>query len=255
MPPRTQRWRDLPPEYAEGRCSFATALREIKDCTLLTQAEVAKRAEMSTSTLNGFLNGRNEPRPEQLGAIYDVVLQDTRLLGTTPPLTRDDVFRLLAHWRPDPLPRPKVVAQRPAADIAKRRFYRERARRRRRLSSGVAVHAEVPVPQREGDRHLRANTSDTWTDLGALTRHLNEQRRQDAFFMLWQSATTLPAHAIPGVVASCRAAGFTEEADTVIANAARRDTRAVLRIAASFHAQEQYEDATMLLNAATPHAY
>ncbi|BDH50789.1 hypothetical protein MTP02_18000 [Streptomyces albus] len=69
--------------------------------------------------------------------------------------------------------------------------------------------------------------------------------------MIWQSAMTLPASEIPHVVASCRAAGLSDAADSVITNAARRDLSAVLRIAACFHEAHQYEDATLLLSSAT----
>ena len=38
----------------------------------LTQAEIAKRAGISESTLSGYINGKSYPRPEQMAALAKV---------------------------------------------------------------------------------------------------------------------------------------------------------------------------------------
>ncbi|MEU5056387.1 MULTISPECIES: helix-turn-helix transcriptional regulator [unclassified Streptomyces] len=243
MAKRTQGWKEFPPEYSDERCAFATALRRVKDCTDLTQEQLAKECEVATSTLNGYLNGRNQPRPEVLCEIYAAIRQDTDLAGIRIPHSLDELLTLLSS-QPD---KPGTTPAKPAVRISRRRHAAAFARQRQ-LRARKRVRVPVPLP--EGDRHPHANEDAGWTELETLVNRLLRRQTQDAFFMIWQSAMSLPAGEIPRVVASCRSAGLSEAADAVITNAARRDVDAVLRIVASFHEARQYEDATLLLNSA-----
>ncbi|MCX4645217.1 helix-turn-helix domain-containing protein [Streptomyces sp. NPDC058293] len=243
MAKRTQGWKELPPEYSDEKRAFADALRRVKDCTDLTQERVAKECGVATSTLNGYLNGRNQPRPEVLRKFYAAIRQDTDLAGVRIPHSLDELLLMLSG-QPD---WPGSIAAKPAVRITQRRHTAAFARQRQ-LRARKRVRVPVPLP--EGDRHPQMNEDAGWTELETLMSRLLRRQTQDAFFMIWQSAMSLPAGEIPRVVASCRSAGLSEAADAVITNAARRDVGAVLRIVASFHAAQQYEDATLLLNSA-----
>jgi transcriptional regulator with XRE-family HTH domain len=242
---RTQRWKDLPPECSDEKRRFASALRRIKDCTDTTQEKLAHRCGLRVSTLNGYLNGRVFPKPETLRQIYAAVRQDTDPVGRGLPFTLNGLLALLPGHPVEPCSAPA----KPAVRIAHPRHAAAFARRRQ---SRAGKRVQVPVPPPRGDRHLHTNEGAGWTELETLVSRLAQRQTQDAFFMIWRSAMTLPEHEIPRVVASCRGAGYPEAADTVITNAARRDVHAVLRIVASFHASHQYEDATKLLNSALP---
>ncbi|MFF1256455.1 helix-turn-helix domain-containing protein [Streptomyces sp. NPDC058321] len=243
MAKRTQGWKAIPPECPDETRTFASALRRIKDCTETTQEQLAGRCGLGTSTLNGYLNGRCLPKAETLRRIYAEVQEDTDAVGRSLPHSLDRLLTLL----PGQSAKRDTTVPKPAVKVSHRRHTAAFARRRQ-LRAHKRV--QVPVPLPEGDRHLHANEGAGWTELEYLVSRLTRRQTQDAFFMIWRSAMTLPAHEIPRMVASCRSAGLPEAADTVIANAARRDVDAVLRIVASFHESRQYEDATLLLNSA-----
>lgn len=216
MAPRTQSWKDLPPECPDEKRLLATCLRRVKDCTDLTQQRLAAECGIATSTLNGYLNARNQPAPEVLRRFYLAVQEDTDLQGVQLPHSLHELESMLSGQTD----KARTASQRPAVRILNR-------------------------------SHTRTATGPGWTGLETLLDRLLRHETQDAFFMIWQSAMTLPASEIPHVVASCRAAGLSDAADSVITNAARRDLSAVLRIAACFHEAHQYEDATLLLSSAT----
>ncbi|RVU24413.1 XRE family transcriptional regulator [Streptomyces antnestii] len=243
MAKRTQAWKEFRPEYSDEKCAFTHALRRVKDCTDLTQEQLAEECGVATSTLNGYLNGRNQPRPELLRKIYAAVRQDTALAGVRIPYSLDELLAMLSGQ----LDRPRGTAAKPAVRISRQRHTAAFARQRQLRARKRVV---VPVSLPEGDRHHHANEDAGWTELETLMSRLLQRQTQDAFFMIWQSAMTLPAGEIPRVVASCRSAGLSDAADAVITNAARRDVDAVLRIVASFHEARQYEEATLLLNSA-----
>ncbi|MYX76270.1 hypothetical protein GT016_27745 [Streptomyces sp. SID3915] len=113
----------------------------------------------------------------------------------------------------------------------------------------------MPVPVREGDRHITAQICEAWPEIADLASRLESGRVRDADLMLWSAATTLSASRIQFFVASCRSAGLDEAADQVITNAARRDAQAVLSIAAAFHHEQQHEDAGRLLALAAQPAF
>ncbi|MFP3115649.1 helix-turn-helix domain-containing protein [Streptomyces koyangensis] len=244
MAPRTQSWKDLPPECPDEKRLLATCLRRVKDCTDLTQQRLAAKCGIVTSTLNGYLNARNQPTPEMLRRFYLAVKEDTDQRGVQLPHSLHELESMLSGQTE----KARTASQRPAVRIFNRSHGAKFARRRRSRANN---RARVPVPPQRGDRHTRTATGPGWTGLETLLDRLLRHQTQDAFFLIWQSAMTLPASEIPDVVASCRAAGLSDAADAVITNAARRDLSAVLRIAACFHEAHQYEDATLLLNFAT----
>ncbi|WP_436738702.1 helix-turn-helix domain-containing protein [Streptomyces sp. BBFR102] len=244
MAPRTQSWKDLPPECPDEKRLMAICLRRVKDCTDLTQQRLAAKCGIATSTLNGYLNARNQPTPEVLRCFYFAVKEDTDLRGLQLPHSLHELESILSSQTEKARP----ASQRPAVRISNRSHGAEFARRRR---SRANYRARVPVPPQRGDRHTRTATGPDWTGLETLLDRVLRRQTQDAFFMIWQSAMNLPTSEIPRVVASCRGAGLSDAADAVITNAARRDLSAVLRIAACFHEAHQYEDAKLLLNSAT----
>lgn len=244
MAPRTQSWKDFPPECPDEKRLLATCLRKVKDCTDLTQERIAAECGIATSTLNGYLNARKQPTPETLRRIYQAVKKDTDQCGVRLPHSLRELESMLSGQTDSP----RAGRQKPAVRILNRGHGAGFARRRR---SRAHKSARVPVPPQRGDRHLPTGPEAGWTGLETLLDRLLRHQTQEAFFMIWQSAMTLPAPEIPRVVASCRSAGLSDAADAVITNAARRDLNAVLRIAACFHEARQYEDATLLLNSAT----
>ncbi|MFC7470550.1 helix-turn-helix domain-containing protein [Actinomadura keratinilytica] len=96
MAPRTQSWKDLPPECPDEKRLLATCLRRVKDCTDLTQQRLAAKCGIVTSTLNGYLNARNQPTPETLRRFYLAVKEDTDQRGLQLPHSLHELESILS---------------------------------------------------------------------------------------------------------------------------------------------------------------
>lgn len=111
MAPRTQSWKDLPPECPDEKRLLATCLRRVKDCTDLTQQRLAAECGIATSTLNGYLNARNQPAPEVLRRFYLAVQEDTDLQGVQLPHSLHELESMLSGQTD----KARTASQRPAS--------------------------------------------------------------------------------------------------------------------------------------------
>ncbi|MEV6178955.1 helix-turn-helix transcriptional regulator [Streptomyces sp. NPDC052015] len=276
MTGRTQRWKDIPSERSPELRMFVLALREVKDCTSLTQEQIAKAADVAPTTFSGYLNGRRLPESEQLARIYKVIAEDIRGRGGREPRSLGELRRLreraahtclsCPHERQSRPPEealsanvtasPTTAAQRrrpasrPVRILGRKKIRLHRSHRR--LNSVPPSRTAVPVPLQEGDRHRTLVTSETLTaELSALRRHQAEGRTRDRHMMLWNKARSIRPGEFPETIAAYRAAGLEEEVETLLRTAAaERDVRAVLNIVAALHDSHQYADAQAVLAAA-----
>ncbi|MGX1729982.1 helix-turn-helix domain-containing protein, partial [Streptomyces diastaticus] len=145
MAPRTQSWKAFPPECPDEKRLLATCLRKVKDCTDLTQQQVAAECGIATSTLNGYLNARNQPTSEMLRRIYHVVKKDADLSGVLLPHSLRELEAILSSQTDDLRP----ASQKPAVRISHRSHGTKYARRRR---SRANKRVRVPVPPQRGGR-------------------------------------------------------------------------------------------------------
>ncbi|WP_446042647.1 helix-turn-helix domain-containing protein, partial [Streptomyces albidoflavus] len=125
--PRTQSWKDLPPECPDEKRLLATCLRRVKDCTDLTQQRLAAECGIATSTLNGYLNARNQPTPEMLRRFYLAVKEDTDQRGVQLPHSLHELESMLSGQTD----KARTASQRPAVRILNRSHGAKFARRRR----------------------------------------------------------------------------------------------------------------------------
>ncbi|GAA2453188.1 hypothetical protein GCM10010273_39250 [Streptomyces lavendulocolor] len=253
----------LPPAHAR----FAVALSEVVESAGLAQYRLADKSSVSPTTLSGYLCGHRLPQTgDTVDRLYTTAERHAQLARRSLPCSRDrlrELLRLaqLERWqagagagtapeRPSPVA-PEQPASRPVA--ARRRLQRRvRMYGMRQRTPRPTARATVPVPPEKGDRH-RAPAQDTapWAaEAEEVRRHFAEGREWDAYLMLRNAASTVPAHEFPGVVSSCRAAGLEQAVETLLKTAAEREIRAVLTITAALHEQRQYEDAGVMLTAA-----
>lgn len=266
LPPRPQKWKDLPANIPAAHRRFVLALRRMRELSHRTQQQIADDAFLAATSLSNHLNGGRVPEADHLAAVYKVLDGDALAGQKAVPYSLDFLLELRAqalvrHCRccsvgypaePIAIPAEATHAS-PASRTVRRRARGARLHRYRRYRASHALpeQAEVPVPLREGDRHLSAHISEAWPEVADLAERLASGMVRDAEIMLWSAATTLSADGIQLFVAGCRSAGLDEAADQVITNASRRDAQAVLNIAAAFYHEKQHEDVGRLLTAAT----
>lgn len=255
-------WKELPTGITAAHRSLVTALREVRECSPRTQADIARDANQEPTTLSNHLNGGRIPDKALLRDFYRVVEKDAQ--GGRPlPHTLDALFELRDHARqkhckccavgfPDS---PAENRQQPAPLIVPNPgFVRARRLRRRALRREISVpqaRPRVPVPRAEGDRHPTGAAEVTWTETEVVARYLADGRKHDAGFLLWQAGSSYSAAAIVEAISSCRAAGLHDAADAILINAAERaDRQAVLNIAAALNDAGRHEDVTFTLTAA-----
>ncbi|MCL6279016.1 helix-turn-helix domain-containing protein [Streptomyces albidoflavus] len=99
----------------------------MKDCTDLTQQRLAAECGIATSTLNGYLNARNQPAPEVLRRFYLAVQEDTDLQGVQLPHSLHELESMLSGQTD----KARTASQRPAVRILNRSHGAKFARRRR----------------------------------------------------------------------------------------------------------------------------
>ncbi|GGS44945.1 hypothetical protein GCM10010253_19000 [Streptomyces badius] len=270
LPKRTHKWKKLPSSVSLPHRAFVLKLRELREVSDRTQAEIAQDVYLAATSLSNHLNGGRIPETEHVEKLYKILRDEAAATSRAMPCSLPLLLELRAkalvkHCGCCPVGSPGATvadsdAQPTAAGPPAPKHVRRRPRRPRRPRVRLSprhrgiprapAQAEVPVPLREGDRHLNTPADAAWPEIRTLAESLSAGRSRDADIMMWSAATTLSARDVQIFVAQCRAAGLGKAADQVITNAARRDAQAVLNIASALHTSEQYADAGLLLAAA-----
>ncbi|MFJ8587681.1 hypothetical protein ACIRD2_23955 [Streptomyces sp. NPDC093595] len=254
----------LPPAHAE----FTSALDEVARSVGLAQNRIAVKAGIPATTLSGYLCGHRLPKNgESLDRVYTAMEKHAQAKERSLPRSLAEMrklFELAVRERWEARSGTDTGAGEPSAaahtlPAPRRTSPRRRLQRRvrmygaRRKAALSAGRAAVPVPPERGDRHRTVGTSTAapWaTEAEEIRSHFAGGRAWDAYQMLRNTASTVPAHEFPGVVSSCREAGLEQAVETLLKTAAEREIRAVLSITAALHQQHQYEDAGVILAAA-----
>ncbi|WP_405694552.1 hypothetical protein [Streptomyces sp. NBC_01185] len=263
--PKPRTWKDLPSDITAAHRALVTALREIRECSTRTQADIARGAHQEPTTLSNHLNGGRIPEEALLRGFYAVVEKDASGSGPLPH-TLEFLLDLRKHARkkhcaccsvgyPATTAPAQAEPQQPASrsvkepDLVRARHLRRQVRRR-----GFPIPQEragVPVPRVEGDRHPADAAELSWSETGVVARYLADGQKRDAGFLLWQAGRSYSAAEIVVAVGSCRTAGLHDAAEAILINAAERtDRQAVLNIAAALNEAGRHDDVTFMLAAA-----
>ncbi|MFC9943295.1 hypothetical protein [Streptomyces pratensis] len=245
-----------------------TALREVRECSTRTQAEIARDAHQAPTTLSNHLNGGRIPEKSLLRDFYAVIEKDAAAGSSPLPHTLDALLAMRIHAQkkhcdcctvgypsaPEPATRPSV-AVRPASHGIRRppavRARRLRRLARRRELSVPQQQTRVPVPRAEGDRHLADAAEVTWAETRVVASYLADGRSRDADLLLWRAGTSYSPARILEAVGSCHTAGLRAAAESILISAAERsDKQAVLNIAAAFSDAGRHVDVAFMLAAA-----
>ncbi|MFB8212712.1 hypothetical protein [Streptomyces sp. NPDC056010] len=242
------------------------ALREIRECSPRTQADIARDAHQEPTTLSNHLNGGRIPDITLLQDFYATVEKDASAAGAGPlPHTLDALFELRARARKKhcacctvgyPGASEDARQERPASPVAETpglaRARRLRRRALRRELSLAPKPSGVPVPLPQGDRHPVDAAELSWPETRLVAGYLASDRKHDAGFLLWRAGLTYAAADIVRAVTSCRTAGLHDAAEAILITAAERpDRQAVLSIAAALGNAGRHEDVAFVLSAAT----
>ncbi|MFJ7197408.1 MULTISPECIES: hypothetical protein [unclassified Streptomyces] len=261
MTPKPKKWKELSSDISAAHRVLVAAMREVRECSPRTQAEIAKDAHQAPTTLSNHLNGGRIPEESLLRDFYGVIEKDT---AAPLPHTLGALLDLRVHAQKrhcdccsigyptaDAPANEEQPASRAVQKPPTRRVPRLSHRSRRRSLSMLQERMRVPVPLPEGDRHPAEAAELTWSETGLVARYLADGQSRDADLLLWQAGTSYAADEIVRAVASCRSAGLTEAAETILINAAERpDRQAVLNITAAFSSAGRHEDVGFLLTAA-----
>ncbi|MFI0009982.1 helix-turn-helix domain-containing protein [Streptomyces globisporus] len=267
MPKRIHKWKELPSSLPFAHRAFVLRLRELREVSDRTQAEIAQDVYLAATSLSNHLNGGRIPETEHVEKLYKILCDEAAATSRAMPCSLPLLLELRAkalvkHCGCCPVGSPGATVANsdaqpmavgsPAPQHVRRRPRRPRVRlsTRRRGIPGTLARAVVPVPLPGGDRHLTTPADAAWPEIRTLAESLSAGRSRDADVMMWSAATTLSARDVQIFVAQCRTAGLEKAADQVITNAARRDAQAVLNIASALHNSEQYADVGLLLAAA-----
>jgi transcriptional regulator with XRE-family HTH domain len=264
---KPKKWKELPGDITAPHRTLVTAMREIRDRSTRTQAEIAKDAKQAPTTLSNHLNGGRIPEVALLQDFYAVIEKDAA--GSTPlPHTLDALLNMRfraqkkhcdccdvgyppIHDSAD-APGAEQPASRGARNSLARRVRRPHHEARRREPSLPQERMRVPVPRAEGDRHPANAAELMWAETGVVARYLTDGRSRDADLLLWRAGTYYSADSLLEAVRSCRSAGLRAAAETILINVAERtDKQAVLNIAAAFSSAGRYEDVAFMLAAAS----
>lgn len=263
--PKSQKWKELPDAITSAHCAFVVALREIRECSSRTQAEIAKAAHQAATTLSNHLNGGRIPDESLLRGFYAAV--EHEVAGGEPlPHSLSHLLELRAHAQKKHceccqvgFPATAGVQQdqeQPAspgtASLTRQRHALRLLRRtRRRALSALSEHMKVPVPPVQGDRHPADSAELSWPEAEVVARYLANGRTRDADLLLWRAGAAYSAEELLEAVTACHLAGLPEAAETILINAAgRMDRQAVLNIAAALDHAGRPEEVSFLLAAA-----
>ncbi|MEU0299451.1 hypothetical protein ABZ252_08280 [Streptomyces sp. NPDC006175] len=265
MTPKPRPWKELPPGITAAHRALVTALREIRECSTRTQADIARDAHQEPTTLSNHLNAGRIPEESLLRDFYAVVEKDAAGSGPLPH-TLESVLELRMRAKkkhcaccsvgyPTATVSAQEEPQQPAShSVEKAGLLHARHLRRRARQYGHPLSQEragVPVPRREGDRHPADAAELTWSETGVVARYLADGQKRDAGFLLWQAGTSYSAAEIVLAVGSCRTAGLHDAAEAILINAAERtDRQAVLNIAAALQEAGRHDDVAFMLTAA-----
>ncbi|MFE6700736.1 hypothetical protein [Streptomyces sp. NPDC057718] len=265
MTPKSQKWKELPNVITSAHCAFVVALREVRECSSRTQAEIAKAAHQAATTLSNHLNGGRIPDEALLRGFYAAVEQE--VAGGEPlPHSLNHLLELRTRAQKKhceccqvgfPAPTDALQDQgQPASSgtenpTPQRRALRALRRTRRRELSALREHQQVPVPPGEGDRHPTDSAELTWPEANVVARYLADGQSRDAELLLWKAGAAYSAEELLEAVTACHSAGLPDAAETILVNAAgRTDRQAVLNIAAAFDHAGRPEEVSFLLAAA-----
>ncbi|MFI6119413.1 hypothetical protein ACIBCU_06100 [Streptomyces sp. NPDC051064] len=266
MTPKPRTWKELPPGITAAHRALVTALREIRECSTRTQADIARDAHQEPTTLSNHLNAGRIPEESLLRDFYAVVAKDASGSGPLPH-TLEFLLDLRIHAKKKHCACCSVgypatsestqtePPQQPASrsgrnpDLVRARHLRRGARRH--TFPGPRERTGVPVPRGEGDRHPADSAELTWSETGVVARYLADGQKRDAGFLLWQAGTSYSAAEIVVAVSSCRTAGLHDAAEAILINVAERaDRQAVLNIAAALNQAGRHDDVAFMLTAA-----
>ncbi|MFB7209532.1 hypothetical protein [Streptomyces sp. NPDC056255] len=261
MTPKPKKWKELPSDISAAHRALVAAMREVRECSPRTQAEIAADAHQAATTLSNHLNGGRIPEETLLRDFYGVVEKDAAELL---PHALDTLLDLRVHAQKrhcdccsigyphaDGLADTEVPASRTVRKPPMARALRLRRRSRRRGFSVPQGQVRVPVPPAEGDRHPAEAAELAWPETGVVARYLSDGRSRDADLLLWRAGVSYSADDIVKAVGSCRSAGLRDAAETILLNAAERaDRQAVLNITAAFSKAGRHEDVAFMLAAA-----
>ncbi|WP_406419817.1 hypothetical protein [Streptomyces sp. NBC_00842] len=263
MTPESKKWKELSSDITAAHRALVSAMREIRECSPRTQAEIARDAHQAATTLSNHLNGGRVPEETLLRDFYEVIAEDAA--GGEPlPHTLDALLELRVHAQKrhceccsvgyppaHDLTGPEQPASRIVRNSPVRRARSLRRQVRRREFSVLQERTRVPVPRAEGDRHPAQAAELTWTETGVVAHYLADGRKRDADLLLWRAGTSYSADNILRAVSSCRSAGLRDAAETILITAAERtDKQAVLNITAAFNNAGRHEDVAFMLAAA-----
>ncbi|TRV81479.1 hypothetical protein FKN01_03225 [Streptomyces sp. 130] len=258
-------WKELPPRITAAHRALVTALREVRECSPRTQADIARDAHQEPTTLSNHLNGGRIPDIRLLRDFYAVVEKDASAAGHGPlPHTLDALYGLRVHARKKhcacctvgyPTTSEDAGREQPASPTVENPgLARARRLRRRTLRREIPLapkQSGVPVPLPEGDRHPVDAAELTWPETKLVAGYLAADRKHDAGFLLWRAGMSYAAADIVKAVASCHAAGLRDAAEAILINVAERaDRQAVLNVAAALVDAGRHEDVAFVLSAA-----
>ncbi|MFE7748137.1 hypothetical protein [Streptomyces sp. NPDC057428] len=264
MTPKPRTWKELPPGITAAHRALVTALREIRECSTRTQADIARDAHQEPTTLSNHLNAGRIPEESLLRGFYAAVERETsgrlQLPHTLASLLDLRMHAKMKHCACCSVGYPAATAstqsepEQPASRSVKESDLVRARRLRQRARHGFPIPREgpgVPVPRREGDRHPADAAELTWSETGVVARYLADGQKRDAGFLLWQAGASYSAAEIVVAVGSCRAAGLHDAVEAILINAAERpDRQAVLNIAAALNDAGRHDDVTFMLAAA-----
>ncbi|MFF2508336.1 hypothetical protein ACFVTY_33980 [Streptomyces sp. NPDC058067] len=249
-------------ELVSQKEKFLFAFRETLKVADCAHYRIADKAQVGRSSISCYNTGKRVPEKGPLERIYKVVEEQARRHGTAMPYSLAHLLRLedatrIERVSPEAaaaLPTeadsitPTLNGHRPASGGFRKRRYRKRAMLARRKVSPPPQPTEVPVPPREGDRHLTLTDSPHAAAVADYRRHLGAGRIRDAHFIAWVMGSNLPSHEFPQAVASYREAGSDDGAETMLNAAANRDRQASINITAALLDKGQLSDAHAILN-------
>ncbi|MGW1225218.1 hypothetical protein, partial [Streptomyces sp. NPDC002530] len=161
-------WKELQPDVSAAHREFVTKLREIRECSPRTQADIARRANQEPTTLSNHLNAGRIPEETLLRDFYMAVAKDAADAGHGPlPYSLDELQELRLQARkkhcaccavgyPASAAQPESPVQQPASpsvtrpdpELARARRLRRRSRRREFSVPREPVGVARAPPQR-----------------------------------------------------------------------------------------------------------
>lgn len=96
MTPESKKWKELSSNITAAHRALVSAMREIRECSPRTQAEIARDAHQAATTLSNHLNGGRVPEETLLRDFYEVIEKDAAG-GEALPHTLDALLELRVH--------------------------------------------------------------------------------------------------------------------------------------------------------------